>query len=152
MVPVLSQVNPIHILKFDLVINIQSTPSSRFPSSVPSKMHPFLNTHMRATYSTHSIRVDLVIRYHWLLKAFGPYVLILMNVRVVTIVAMVMLLRDFGLCGIIFMTCINYFSVSRPALGPTQPPVQWVPGVLSPGVKRGRGVTLSTHPHLVPRS
>jgi len=42
--------------------------------------------------------------------------------------------------------------VSRPALGPTQPPVQWVPGVLSPGVKRGRGVTLTTHPYLVPRS
>jgi hypothetical protein len=38
------------------------------------------------------------------------------------------------------------------ALGPTQPPVQWVPGVLSPGVKRGRGVMLTTHPHLVPRS
>jgi hypothetical protein len=37
-------------------------------------------------------------------------------------------------------------SVSRPALGPTQPPVQWVPGVLSPGLKRGRGVTLTTHP------
>jgi hypothetical protein len=42
--------------------------------------------------------------------------------------------------------------MSRPALGPTQPPVQWVPGVLSPGLKRGRGVTLTTHPHLVPRS
>jgi hypothetical protein len=42
--------------------------------------------------------------------------------------------------------------VSRPALGPTQPPVQRVPGVLSPGVKRGRGVTLTTHPLLVPRS
>jgi hypothetical protein len=26
-------------------------------------------------------------------------------------------------------------SVSRPALGPTQPPVQWVPVVLSPGAK-----------------
>jgi hypothetical protein len=42
-------------------------------------------------------------------------------------------------------------SVSRPSLGPTQPPVQWVPGVLSPGVKRCRGVTLTTHPHLVAR-
>jgi hypothetical protein len=42
--------------------------------------------------------------------------------------------------------------VSRPALGSTQPPVQWVPGVLSPELKRGRGVTLTTHPHLVPRS
>jgi hypothetical protein len=40
---------------------------------------------------------------------------------------------------------------ARPALGPTQPPIQWVQGVLSPGVKRGRGVTLTTHPHLVPR-
>jgi hypothetical protein len=40
---------------------------------------------------------------------------------------------------------------SRPTLGPTQPPIQWVPGVLPPGVKRGRGVTLTTHPHLVPR-
>jgi hypothetical protein len=26
---------------------------------------------------------------------------------------------------------------------------KWVPGVPSPGVKRGRGVTLTTHPHLV---
>jgi hypothetical protein len=39
----------------------------------------------------------------------------------------------------------------RLALGPTQPPIQWVPVVLSPGVKRGRGVTLTTHPHLVLR-
>jgi hypothetical protein len=42
--------------------------------------------------------------------------------------------------------------VSGPALGLTQPPVQWVPGVLSPGLKHGRGMTLTTHPHLVPRS
>jgi hypothetical protein len=42
-------------------------------------------------------------------------------------------------------------SASRPALGPTQPPIQWVPGALSPGVKRGRRVMLTTHPLLVPR-
>jgi hypothetical protein len=42
-------------------------------------------------------------------------------------------------------------SASRPALGLTQPPVQWVPGALSPGVKHGRGVMLTTHPLLVPR-
>ena len=38
---------------------------------------------------------------------------------------------------------------SRSALGPTQSPVQWVPG-LSQGVKSVRGVTLTPHPLLVP--
>jgi hypothetical protein len=40
---------------------------------------------------------------------------------------------------------------SRPALGPTQPPIQWEPGALTPGVKRpGREADHSRH--LVPRS
>jgi len=43
------------------------------------------------------------------------------------------------------------FRPPRPALGPTQPPVQWVPG-LSRGVKCGRGVLLTTNSLLVPRS
>jgi hypothetical protein len=42
--------------------------------------------------------------------------------------------------------------VSRPALGPTQLPVQCLAQVDSPELNRGRGVTLTTHPHLVPRS
>jgi hypothetical protein len=40
------------------------------------------------------------------------------------------------------------FTASRPTLGSTQPPIQWVAGALTPGVKRpGRE---ADHPHLVP--
>jgi hypothetical protein len=31
---------------------------------------------------------------------------------------------------------VLFSTSSRPALGPTQPPVQWAPGALSPDVKR----------------
>jgi hypothetical protein len=38
-----------------------------------------------------------------------------------------------------------FTTVSRTALGPTQPPIQWVPGALSLGVKwPGREADLST--------
>jgi hypothetical protein len=44
------------------------------------------------------------------------------------------------------------FSIaSRPALGLTQPPIQWVPRTISPG-KSDLGVKLTTHPHLVLRA
>jgi hypothetical protein len=42
-------------------------------------------------------------------------------------------------------------SMCRAALRPTQPPIQWVPDVLFRWSKVGRSVTLTTHPHLVPR-
>ena len=43
----------------------------------------------------------------------------------------------------------DFPHLSRPGLGPTQRPVQWVPGLFR-GVKSGRGVTLTPHPLLVP--
>jgi hypothetical protein len=43
-------------------------------------------------------------------------------------------------------------SVSRPALRPTQPAIQRVPGSFPPGINHGRSVTVTAHPHLVPRS
>jgi len=45
----------------------------------------------------------------------------------------------------------DFLHQSRLALRPTQPPVQWVPG-LSRGVRCCRGETLTTHPFLVQRS
>jgi hypothetical protein len=53
--------------------------------------------------------------------------------------------------GIEFRWGRDFMHLSRPALGSTQPPVQWVQG-LSRGVKSCQGMTLSPHPLLVPWS
>jgi hypothetical protein len=44
-----------------------------------------------------------------------------------------------------------FTTTSRPALGPTQPPIQGVTRAVSLGFS-GRGVKLTTHLHLLPRS
>jgi len=44
-----------------------------------------------------------------------------------------------------------FTTTSRMALRPTQPPIQWVPGALSLGVKWPE-CEADTHLHLVPRS
>jgi hypothetical protein len=54
----------------------------------------------------------------------------------------------------ISLSIFNYVPLSmlsRPTLGSTQPPIQWVPRALSRGYS-GRGVKLTTHLQLVPRS
>jgi hypothetical protein len=45
----------------------------------------------------------------------------------------------------------DFPHLSRPALRPTQLPVQWVPG-FSRGVRCGRDMTLTPNPLLVPKS
>jgi len=58
-------------------------------------------------------------------------------------------------CSNICTKSLDYASgvsvFNRLSLGLTQPPIQWVPRVLSPGLKRGQGLTLTTQPHIVPR-
>jgi hypothetical protein len=109
------------------------------------------------SYTVHSISSELLTDF--LNKQyFGcSYMFVSLSVRKPVLFYIGFSLRDYGLGdrGSIpgrGERILPLSSVSRPALGPTQPPVQWVPGVRSPGVKRGRGVKLTTHPHLVPRS
>jgi hypothetical protein len=45
-----------------------------------------------------------------------------------------------------------FTTALRTALGPTQPPIQWVQGALSLGGKATGGMKLTTHLHLVPKS
>jgi hypothetical protein len=45
-----------------------------------------------------------------------------------------------------------YFTAPRPVLGPTKPPIQWVLGALSPGVKRQVREADHSHVHLVQMS
>jgi hypothetical protein len=41
---------------------------------------------------------------------------------------------------------LTFTTASRPAVGPTQPPIQWVPGALSLGIKQPRREADHSHP------
>jgi hypothetical protein len=63
----------------------------------------------------------------------------------------VSVVSHYGLDDLVSISDRSRGSASRPALGPTEPPIQWAAGALFAGVKSGRGVMLTTHPLLVPR-
>jgi hypothetical protein len=50
-----------------------------------------------------------------------------------------------GVCFPVEARDVFYFTDSRPPLGPTQPPIHWMPSAIFSGVKQ------TTHLHLVPR-
>ena len=77
------------------------------------------------------------------------------SLRIVSRDSSISIATDYGLDGpgIESRWRRDFPLLSRPALGPTQPPVQWAMGTGSfPGIKSGRGVTLTPHPLLVPWS
>jgi hypothetical protein len=89
-------------------------PSSSSLQVFPAKiLHAILISPMRATFPAHLILLDLVLKHFcgsWTIGVLG------FDSR-----------RGPG----IFL----FTTASRTALGPTQPPIQWVPGTLSLGVK-----------------
>jgi hypothetical protein len=168
------------ILYFDTPKVARQTTALKYQKLRRPEAHPQASTHMRVTPPPRGHSYDLQFHFFtiflgykktWLVdsccKNLGNARLIRTGVRSASSFKMkrytdmrsrgssVSIVTDYGLNerDSISDRGRGFFlvSASRPALGPTQPPVQWVPGVLSPGIKRGRGVMLTTHPHLVPR-
>jgi hypothetical protein len=149
--PTLSHMNPVRTLT-PYPIFAQVSPIGLSPSGVPTKvLYEFLICPTHATCLAHVILLDLNI----LLKGADEPKLWSFFVMQRAGVA-----RQYGVwlrtgrpgCDppqgqMVFLIAPAF----RLALRPTHNPIQWVPGALSPGVKRGQGVTLTTHPHLVPR-
>jgi hypothetical protein len=89
---------------------------------------------------TNAQKISLTLKFYWLEYLCGPG-------------SSVGLATGYGLDGpgVESGWGLYFPHLSRPALGTTRPPVQWVP-VLSRGVESDRGVTLTPRPLLVPRS
>jgi hypothetical protein len=85
-----------------------------------------------------------IVKFNYLAFVYGP-------VRAVVIATGYGL--DDGGVGVRFQvrSRIFLFTSFRPALRPTNLPIQWLPAALSRGVKR-QGRELTTHLKLIPRS
>jgi hypothetical protein len=112
------------------------------PASVSFEHSNILRLHKRQTFPS------LVEQHHLIERNFAPCISVYTTIFITSVSGYALDNRAIGVRspaeGKGFSSSSN--SGAHPA------PVQWVPEVLSPGVKRGRGVTLTTHSHLVPRS
>jgi hypothetical protein len=61
------------------------------------------------------------------------FIIILIAVVVVIIIIIILIPKHFRISG---LENFLFITVSRSVLGSTQPPIQWVPGTLSPEVSR----------------
>jgi len=109
--PILSQLNPVHTLTFcffDICFNVILPPTPRSPKRhLPFRLFDqnFVRFPMHATCSVHVLLSFIVLQIS--MENVG---LQIMNLLIVTALLL----------------------ASPSGLGPTNPPIQWVPGVLSP--------------------
>ena len=107
--------------------------------------------HVQATYIMYSFMWCLNIMFKWNCAILRPILCMCTYTSGPGII--VGIVTGYGLdgAGIESQWGRDFLLLSKPALVPTQPPVQWVSG-LSRGQKSGRGVTLTPHHLQVPRS
>jgi hypothetical protein len=117
-----------------------------------TEYHAWTTTVQTVAQLVHSLIFCQLMAYNWRKLQTQVASLSSLSVRKLSLLQRWATGWTIGVLGLDFWRGLGIFlfaTASTTALGPTQPPIQWVPGTLYVGVKRpGREL----HLHLVPRS